>query len=359
MQAVPENVPEIAQEDRPCDPSNLEDSATTTARHKVLLALHTRLAEIYPQDFHFKGTNSEFWDSASKAPLPELRVDPDLQGTWLRPPPGPDDEFGYWKTSEKIKLPPSKTSLTPAGSERKQLQRPKFFHVPDVNLHELLKAPVREKVFLPPNLFDKSSVPIKSSPHCLLDAHIRTSLLENFTTEAYLRILVDLTNCAAGTSSTVTSSEAVSLLPEVTRQAAQANARQQQSSSAAYVGNTLALRDSVLASFKVPPRTVEYLRGGDFACSSLFAPVPESFNSLLDSAHGYEFRCTSKSPEERTGSYGTPSAATSANYRKRPASGRGYPHPKRTPPPASKPPKGRGKPFPKGSAGRRSKPGRS
>ena len=360
--SVDDQGPDPAQENATED--NLGDDAAvpeppqiSTTKQKAMLALHSRLADIYPDDFHYKETNLPYWESASEKPFPLLIVDPELENTWLRPTPAQDEEYGYWKTADK--LPPSKTTLVPPKSDRKQLNRPKYFHIPDESLGDLLLAPVREKVFLPPNIFDSPSVSVKASPHALLDNHLRTSLLENFTTDSYLRLLVDLSNCAAGTSSSVSPSEAASLLPEVAKQAALANARLQQSLTASYVGNTVALREYVLSSFEVPQRTQEYLRGGDFTTRSLFSPVPNSFISILDSAHGSEFRCTIKSSGSSYVATPKPAAPPRSVPRKRSGSARGYPRSKRSAPQASSASRGRGKRFLRGSAGRRSRPGRS
>ena len=350
-------------------------SATSTKR-KVVLALHSRLAELFPNSFHYKETNLPYWESSSEKPFPLLCVNPELEGTWLRPPPCvEDDYYGYWKSDTNLKLPPSKSSLAPPRSLKPQLRRPAYFHLPDVELQALLEAPTRDKIFLPPNIFDRTSVSVKSSPLALLDAHLRTSLLESFTTESYMRILVELANCAAGTAEApvVGPSEAVSLLPEVSRQAAEANARSQQSLTAAFVTDTVALRDYVLNNFVVNERTLGYLRGGDFSTRSLFGPLPEHFSTLLDSPHNGELRCSSKSasftyatPTTAASSYASTSynasvhrPSTSSTAQKRSASSRGNPKAKRTSAPVSRPPKGRGKRFQRGSAGRRSGPGRS
>ena len=361
----------------PLDDDAPEPPSALASKRKLVLALHTRLAELFPSSFHYKEANLPYWESSSDAPFPLLCVDPELEGTWLRPPPAMEDEYyGHWKTDNNLKLPPSKSSLAPPQSEKKHLRRPAYFHIPDVELKSLLEAPPRDKVFLPPNVFDRSSVSVKSSPLALLDAHLRTSLLESYTTESYMRILVELSNCAAGTSQTpvVGASEAISMLPEVARQAAEANARSQQSLSAAFVTGTVALRDYVLNNFDVTPRTLVYLRGGDFATASLFGPLPEHFSTLLDSPHSGNLRCTSKSSGSSfsassqaassftSTSFNTPAHSPATSYipQKRTAAARGYPNKtRRTSATVSRPPKGRGKRFHRGSAGRRSGPGRS
>ena len=353
--------PDIEDEDNDSKPSDEDSSdlpSTSPSNKKAVLALHTRLAEVFPASFHVKDPALPYWESTSEPPFPLLCIDPDNEGTWIMPPlTHPDDSYGYWKSEEKIRLPPSKTSLMPHGSARKTHKRPTFFHFADENLKDLFEAPPRDKVFLSPAVFDRTYVSVKSSSHALLDTHLRTSLLEQYTVDAYMRLFMDLSNCAAGFSSSVSPSEAVSLLPEVARQAALANARLGQSLTAAYVGNTVALRDFVLNGFSVPGQTLDYLRGGDFGTKSLFGPLPEHFSTLLESSNRADLRC--KSVFTRPSPASTTPAATSSVSQKRPAPARGYPRAKRTPPPAPRPSRGRGKRFQRGPASRRSRLGRS
>ena len=185
------------------------------------------------------------------------------------------------------------------------------------------------------------------------------SLQENFTTDAYMRILVDLSNCAAGTSTSVSPSEALSLIPEVARQAALANARLEQSLTAAYVGNIVALRDVVISKFVVPVRTLEMLRGGDFSTDMLFGPLPEHFANLLDASHGSLYRCKSKYAGAAYAPQTPRSTSTPSLAGKRPGSSRGLPRAKRTHAPVTQAPRGRGLPFHRRSASRRSRFGRS
>lgn len=337
----------------PLDRDLPETSPATTNDHKVVLALHTRLADVYQDSFYVKQKKLLHWERNTTVPFPLLCVDPDLDGTWLCPPPKvQDDTYGFW--ANDVKLPPPKTRLTPPDAEHKYMKRPSYYHVVDEPLKALFGAGIKEKIFLPPNLFDKSSVSV-SSPHALLDVHLQSSLLENFTVDAYMPILSDLINCAAGTSSTVSPSEALSLMPEVARQVSIANARQAQSITSAYVGNMVLLRDHILDKFVVPPRTRDILRGSDFSTESLFGPLPEHFATLLDTSHGSEYRCKSK----WSGSTTKPTSSPAVPI-KRPNHTGGLPRAKHVAP-NPKAPRGKGRttPFHRGAAGRGSKSGRS
>ena len=321
----------------------------------MILALHARLAEVFPEEFHIKEKQLPYYESsADSSPHPLLHVDPDLAHTWFIPPPKAPDTVGYWTSAAK--LPPNKKSLSPPSSEVKQLPRPPVFYVPDGDLRKLFESPVKEKVYLDMNVFDTAAVSVKTSPHALLDAHLRASLFERHATDAYMRLLVALSDCAAGVSTTVSPSEALSLLPELARQAALANARLGQSLTAAFVGNTVALRDHVLEKFVVPTRTGETLRGGCFTTERLFGHLPESFASLLDASHGGSFRCKLKSSSSSS-QYFRPSAATTSRPAKRPGSSRGLPYAERASVPVAAP-KGRGQPFRKTPASQKSRLGR-
>ena len=139
------------------------------------------------------------------------------------------------------------------------------------------------------------------SPHTLLDSHLRTGLLEHYTTDAYLRIILDLTKCLSGKSTTVPHDEALDLLPRVVKQAARSNSRAGYSQVAAYTCNKIALRDQVLHQFKEPnPRTGEVLRGSNLLGERLFGPIPESFTAVLNSDQGRGLRCVSKGSYRKT-----------------------------------------------------------
>ena len=135
-----------------------------------------------------------------------------------------------------------------------------------------------------------------------------------------------------------------------------ANALSGQSLSAGYVGNIVALRDMVLGRFTVPGRTMEVLRGRDFTSDTLFAPLPESYSSLLDTVPGAALRCTSKTSRPKAASSSATPAAYASLPMKRPAAP--GPSTLAKQPKISQPPKGRGQPFQRKPAGRGSRPGR-
>ena len=175
----------------------LEDAGLLMGKQRALLALHTRLAGFFPDEFHLQEKLLPYYESSADAsPKPLLYLDPVLEGTWLRPPALYQDTFGHWTAAAK--LPPGKKMLNPPSSELKQIARSPYFYVPDEGLRRLFEAHMRNKEYLPLGVFDTASVSVKSSPHALLDFHLRHALFERFATDAYMRILVELAQCAAG-----------------------------------------------------------------------------------------------------------------------------------------------------------------
>ncbi|CAL4191440.1 unnamed protein product, partial [Meganyctiphanes norvegica] len=179
-----------------------------------------------------------------------LKIEPDITNTWFCPTPRyATDTIGYWP--EAAKLPPGKRCLLPPDSKKTAPPRAPYTVV-DTELRKMLEAPQMDKVFLEPLVFETTTTSVRKSPHALLDSHLRTGLLEHYTTDAYLRIILDLTKCLSGKSTTVPHDEALDLLPRVVKQAARSNSRAGYSQVAAYTCNKIALRDQVLHQFKEP-----------------------------------------------------------------------------------------------------------
>ena len=335
--------------------------SVTTKRNKVVLDLHTRLSSHFPSLFHQDVVDVPYYEEQPPA-APLLVLDPDLSKTWLRPPPKAGDTHGFWSPEDQgyqgqgCKLPPNRSHLYPPNTTAKPLSRAPYYHVKDEDLRRKFKAPTMGSVSLDLLVFDKGESSVGSSPLALLESHLRVSLLECYTSDAYLRIVYELAMCAAGTSGSVSREEALDLLPQVVRQSAMANSRCGQSLAAGYVGNVVALRDVVLDRFNTKQRTTNVLRGGDFSGPSLFGPLPESFASLLDTPQGAGYRCRSKplasKSDRRTASSAAGIAAPAAS-----TSGFKHPgsfvaagsHTKRYKPTPSQP--GKGAPFPKKPAG--------
>ena len=351
-----------AQDQEPQEPEQVWQeealpSSVTGKRNKVVLDLHTSLNSHFPSLFHHDMVDVPYYEEQPPA-APLLVIDPDLSKTWLRPPPKAGDTHGYWSPDDQgCKLPPNRSHLYPPTASAKPLSRAPYYHVMDEDLRRKFKASTMGSVSLDLLVFDKGESSVGSSPLALLESHLRVSLLECYTSDAYLRIVYELARCAAGTSSSVSREDALDLLPKVVRQSAMANSRCGQSLAAGYVGNVVALRDVVLDRFTTEQRTTNVLRGGDFSGPSLFGPLPESFASLLDTPQGAGYRCRSKpsasKPHRQTTSSaaGPAASAAPASGFKRPASfvAAGSAAKRYKPAPAQP---GKGSPFPKKPAGR-------
>ena len=338
-------------------PEEAVPTSVTSKRNKVVLDLHTSLSPHFPSLFHHEVVDVPYYEEQPPA-ASLLILDPDLSRTWLRPPPGAGDSHGYWAPTQDSKLPPNRSHLFPPGAKGKPLSRAPS-HLGHDDLRRKFKAATLGSVPLDLQVFDKGEVSVGSSPLALLESHLRVSLLECYTGDAYLRIAHELVRCATGASDIVSKEVALELLPGVIRQSAMANSRCGQSLAAGYVGNVVALRDTVLDRFTTEPRTTNVLRGGDFSGPSLFGPIPESFASLLDTPHGAKYRCRSKSSASRPPirqpttsvsapafpaptsmgakrpGFSVPAGGSAKRYKPTPHSGRGAPFPRK--------PAGRGK----------------
>ena len=325
----------------------------TTKRNKVVLDLHSRLSHYFPSHFHQNLVDVPYYEDQPPE-ASHLILDPDLSRSWFRPASSvPSDTVGYWAPVPGCKLPPNRSHLFPPSAKGRPLARAPYYYVADDSLRAKFKAPTLQSVSLNLQVFDKGEVSVGSSPLALLEAHLRASLLECWTTDAYLQIVHELSMCAVGLFDSVPQAETLELLPEVVRQTAMANARSGQSLGAGYVGNVVALRDVVLDRFRAEERTLNTLRGGDFTGPSLFGPLPESFASLLDTPQGSKLRCSSKAPGSRA-----PPSRPPAPVVPSPVSGFKRPGPSVGPSSGAKRPKpaaaqsGRNPPFPKKPAGR-------
>ena len=344
---------EIPQDEAP----SYEPINVSARKRKAVSELHTQLFGLFPELFHLVDESVPYYETKSDPATPLLILDPDLNRSWLRPPgPSPDDTVGYWP-SKTCKLPPTRRSLFPPNIKSSPLGRAPFYHVADDRLRKTLDGTSQlDKVPLDLRVFDVTDVSVRNTPQASLDILLRKALLECYTADAYLQIMLDLTECVRGASQTVSQLEALELLPGVVRQAAMANARSAQSLSAGYVGNIVALRDEVIGRFSVPPRTKEVLRGGDFTGDSLFAPLPESYSSLLDTVQGAELRCSSKKTKPKSAPPRAPTVPAATHLpMKRPAMPAPY-NDKR--PKYNNAPRGRGQSFQNKPAGRGSKTGR-
>ena len=134
-------------------------------------------------------------------------------------------------------------------------------------LRRKFRTPSLGSVSLDLQVFNKGGTSVGSSPLALLESHIRVSLLESYTTDAYLRITLVLAKCAPGASNVVLLTVALELLPGVIIQSALYTSRCGQSLAAGYVGNVIALRDVVLDRFTTDVRVALLLTGGGlFGC---------------------------------------------------------------------------------------------
>ena len=245
-------VDEVPLDEAPVDDDaySLEPVPVSARKKKVVADLHTQLAGHLPELFHHVEEVVPYYETRGDPVSPLLILDPDLSRSWLRPPVSlPGDTVGYWPVKD-CKLPPTRRTLFPPTTKSKPLGRTPYYHVADEKMKKALEATTQlDKVPLDLKAFDVADVSVRSVPQAPLDVLLRKALLESFTTDAYLKIVLHLSECISGASQSISQLEAIELLPGVVRQAAMSNARSGQSLSAGFVGNIVALRDVVLGRF--------------------------------------------------------------------------------------------------------------
>ena len=314
-----------------------EPSRESENRTRDYRETHTLLSELFPENFmtkerivpYYKNPQSEdaralFRDTPQN---PMLKIEPDVRGSWFDPTDkeDPTDTTAYWGSKTKF---PCKTHITPENYQLKAPSRNPFIHVVDDNLRLLLEAPVLNSISLDHSAFNVSSLDMSNNPHTKLDSLLRLSMLDNFTVDEYLKLMIELVSKLS--QEDTSREDGLHLLDGLMRIAvlmAECNQRSGQSQLAAYVANKLALRDVVLGKFSCQNASRNILCGSSFLSPNLFGPLPESFKNSLKLSTSAELRFTLKTGNSRSGSTTTPKTAPRTS--KRPANFRISPYNKR------------------------------
>ena len=257
---------------------------------------------------------------------PLITIKPNLAGSWYDPTHKDDvsDTISYWPNGTSF---PTATRVNPKGCKIKAPPRNPFTHIVDDNLRLLLTAPSFSTVHLDHLAFPISSLDLSHNAHSRLDSLLRQSMLDNFTIESYIKLLVDLLPpIARGDLSPEDRMKSMMEVMGLVALIAEGNQRSGQSQLAAFVTNKLALRDFVLGKFTCPLTSKHILRGSSFLSPNLFGPLPESFKTSLQHNSETNLRLVQKSTSTTSAAPATKSAS---QPRKRPANFRSYINPKR------------------------------
>ena len=270
--------------------SNIKSSGS---RLKAFKECHKILGEIFSGSFHSKAQNLPYYKNP-RGDVPLLKIDPDITGSWFDPPDkeNPTDSTSYWKSSTPF---PRKSRVTPKDYPLKAPPKNPYTHIENEALKQLLEAPIFKSINLDHSAFDVSSVDVTNNPHTNLDALIRSSMMDNFTIDEYLKLLLEIVPKLSLTStSQVDRQKLLDLAMEVMVIIAECNQRSGQTQVATYVSNKLALRDVVLNRFSSQNTSRDILRGSSFLSHDLFGPLPESFSESLKSSSNKGLRFTRK-----------------------------------------------------------------
>ena len=283
---------------------NEVDKSTISGKLKEYREGHIVLGDMFKGNFYSKVQNLPYYKnpqgSDSKAyfktptKVPLLRIAPDLEGSWFDPPDkeDPSDATSYWKSSTKF---PNKTRITPSDYSLKAPPKNPYIHIEDENLRLMLEAPIFNSISLDHSAFNVASVEVPRNPHTTLDALIRSSMLDNFTIDEYLKLLIELVpKISLDTTSQQERLRLLDLTMDVIIMVAEGNQRSGQTQIATYVSNKLALRDVVLNKFTSQNTSRNILRGSTFLSPNLFGGLPESFKNSLKLQSNKELRFTKK-----------------------------------------------------------------
>ena len=280
------------------------DRTSNSSKINEYKEAHLVLGDMFPGQFYSRVQNLPYYrnpqgsDSSSyfKTPsnIPLLKISPDLTGSWFDAPDKEDltDETSYWKASSKF---PCKTRIVPVHCTLKAPPKNPYIHIVDDKLKLLFEAPVFSSVTLDHTAFDSPTIDLSRNPHTTLDALIRSSLLDTYTTDEYLKILLDLIpKISLESTPREDWLRYLDLAMDVIVMVAENNHRSGQTQLASYVSNKLALRDAVLSKFTSQNTSQNILRGSSFLSPGLFGELPESFKESLKLNRNKNLRFTRK-----------------------------------------------------------------
>lgn len=219
---------------------------------------------------------------------------PDLKGSWFDPPDKDDhqDSTTYWNANTKF---PRKARLTPLDYHLKAPPRCPYYHIENKELKRLLEAPIFKSIDLDHAAFESSACDVSNSNLSNLDSMLRSSLLDNFTLDEYLKLIIELIPKIAEEHSESSDDNLVSLdvLMRVVVLAAESNQRSGQAQIGSFIANKVALRDLILNKFSTPSISRNILRGSSFLSDKLFGNLPESYKTSLKQS-GNNLRCKTR-----------------------------------------------------------------
>ena len=229
--------------------------------------------------------------------IPFLKIAPDLTGSWLDPNhyEGQNDSIAIWAPDTKF---PTKSKLYPKDYSMRAPPRIPYLKVEDPLLDKFIKAPPLNAANLDPSVFGSCSFPVNKFTHSKVDSILRGSLVDCFTSDEIIKILITLVAKVDEEHRALGGSGHISTLDPIMQLlllGAETNVRMEQQVISALVANKVGLRERVLYNFSMPSSTRNILKCTNFLSDKLFGDLPESFKSLVISENGKHLRARHKS----------------------------------------------------------------
>ena len=229
-----------------------------------------------------------------------LKLEPKLDGTWFLPKylDEESDTIGFWPPATKF---PLSTRILPPDLAPKPPKGPTDILYVKKDIKKFVDAPVLDSPSLSHSAFQNPKKPIKfkNTLHSQMDSFLRKELHEGFLADQLVEISLELFPMIEQEIEDVTNEprelSTLQCLKTLIMLIGHSVTRDTHIKTAAFVTNSLSIRDKIFANFEVPTKTKNILRGSGFLSPHPFGPMPESLKSSLTSVIGKEVMGRTKS----------------------------------------------------------------
>ena len=260
----------------------------------------------------------------NRKPIYQLKVDPNLTGSWLVPSHKEEssDTIGFWPQATKFPL--TEQTIYPPDYSLRPPRRPTDVIFVNKDLKNMLESKITDKPNLNHIAFQEPKKPISfkgttnSNMECLLNKCLTESYLAETFNDIALALYPFLFAEIESHIGDLKDKElpTFDLLYSLLQLAGQGNSRMSNLHISGLVANKLEMRDKILAEFDHPCKTKNILRGSGFLTENAFGPLPESLRQGLSSINGKDLMCKAKD----TTSFNNTQANTRGGYNARPLS---------------------------------------
>ena len=264
------------------------------------------LAKIFPERFITKDNTNVpesyklFKDN--KKPIYQLKIDPNLTGSWLVPSHKEEssDTIGFWPHTTKFPL--TEQAIYPPDYSLRPPRRPTDLIFVNKDLKSMLESKITDKPNLNHIAFQEPKKPIsfKGTTNSKMECLLKKCLTESYLAETFNDIALALYPFLfAEIESHIGDLKdkelpTFDLLFQLLQLAGQGSSRMSSLHISGLVANKLEMRDKILAEFDHPCNTKNILRGSGFLTENAFGPLPESLRQGLSSINGKDLMCKAK-----------------------------------------------------------------